>query len=156
VRRHEYVLALDASLPRVADDPAVHHPTSDDVESLAELMLDAYLDTIDYEGETIVEAREEVERYFAGRPLLECSWVRVDGDAVVAALLVSHWVDRGRPIVSYVMTASDRKGKGLAADLLARTLAAVAAAGFAELWAVITEGNLPSEALFAGAGFRRR
>ena len=155
MRRHEYVLALDDSLARPADDPAVRHPTSDDAEALAELMLDAYLHTIDYEGETVVEAREEVGRYFAGRPLLECSWVRLDGDAAVSALLVSHWADRGCPIVSYVMTASAWKGKGLASDLLARSLASLAATGLEEVRAVVTEGNLPSEAVFARAGFRR-
>ncbi|MGH3079165.1 MAG: GNAT family N-acetyltransferase [Gaiellaceae bacterium] len=155
MRRHEYVRALDDLVASAPDDPAVRHPTPDDAESLAELMLDAYLHTIDYEGETIVEAREEVGRYVAGTPLLECSWLRLDGDAAVSALLVSHWADRGCPIVSYVMTASAWKGKGLASDLLARTLASLGATGLEEVRAVITEGNAPSEAVFARAGFRR-
>ena len=155
MRRHEYVRMLDDPVAGVADDPAVRRPESDDAEALAMLMLDAYLHTIDYEGETIVEAREEVGRYFGGTPLLECSWLRLDGDAAVSALLVSHWSDRSCPIVSYVMTASAWKGKGLASDLLARTLASVGASGFAELRAVVTEGNVASEAVFAKAGFRR-
>jgi RimJ/RimL family protein N-acetyltransferase len=153
--RHEYVLPLDATAEGRRHDPAVRHPMPADAEALAELMLDAYLDTIDYDGETIVEAREEVARYLAGRPLLQYSWVRLHGDTVVSALLVSHWDDRGCPIVSYVMTARRSKGRGLASELLARTLASLASAGYEEVRAVITEGNLPSEAVFARAGFRR-
>jgi RimJ/RimL family protein N-acetyltransferase len=155
VRRHEYVRALDDLVASAPDDPAVRHPTPDDAEPLAGLMLDAYLHTIDYEGETVVEAREEVGRYFAGTPMLECSWLRLDGDAAISALLVSDWADRGCPIVSYVMTASAWKGKGLASDLLARALASLGATGRAEVRAVVTEGNVASEAVFAKAGFRR-
>ena len=153
--RHEYVIALDRPGARGAHDPAVRRPVPDDAEALAKLMLDAYLDTIDYEGETVVEAREEIARYLAGRPLLECSWLRLDGDVAVSALLVSHWADRGCPIVSYVMTAPQWKDRGFASELLARTLAALAGAGYEEVRAVVTEGNLPSEAVFARAGFRR-
>jgi len=87
--------------------------------------------------------------------LLGCSWLRVDGGAAVSALLVSHWVHRDCPIVNYVMTSSTWKGKGLASDLVARTLASLRGAGYGEVRAVITEGNLPSEAIFARAGFRR-
>jgi len=49
MRRHEYVLALDAPLTRTAaPDNVIRQPTPADAETLAELMLDAYLDTIDY------------------------------------------------------------------------------------------------------------
>ena len=136
-------------------DPAVRIPTPDDADALARLMLDAYDGTIDYEGETIVEARDEVARYFGGRPLLETSWLRVGGGEIVSALLASHWAGRGCPIVSYVMTSPRLKGTGAATELLARTLRSLADAGHDEVRAVITEGNLPSERLFLRAGFRR-
>jgi RimJ/RimL family protein N-acetyltransferase len=133
----------------------VSHPTPVDAELLARLMLDAYLGTIDYEGETIVEARDEVARYFAGTPLLEHSWLHVVDGPPVSVCLVSHWGERGCPIVSYVMTAPDWKSRGLATELLEQSLASLAETGPTELRAVITEGNLPSEAVFRRAGFRR-
>lgn len=76
-------------------------------------------------------------------------------DRLVSASLVGMWPDRGCPIVSYVMTAADRKKRGLASLLLARSLKTLADAGHPEVRAVITEGNAPSETLFARAGFRR-
>jgi hypothetical protein len=152
--RHEYVLALGVrEVP--AEDPSVRSPEAADLEALARLMLAAYEGTIDYDGETIAEAREEVARYFAGRPLLEVSWLRLDGGDVISAVLVSHWAERSCPLVGYVMTAPERKGAGAAADVLARSLGSLAADGHTEVRAVITEGNVPSERLFASAGFRR-
>jgi RimJ/RimL family protein N-acetyltransferase len=157
VRRHEYRLELGAryAAPEANEEIPARHPAADDAAVLAVLMLDAYLGTIDYEGETIVEARQEVAGYLAGTPLLDCSWLHVAGEVPVSACLVSWWTDRGCPIVSYVMTAPERKGEGLAAALLARSLASLVDAGHAEVRAAITEGNVPSERAFARAGFRR-
>jgi L-amino acid N-acyltransferase YncA len=53
------------------------------------------------------------------------------------------------------MTAPDWKSRGLATELLEQSLASLAETGPTELRAVITEGNLPSEAVFRRAGFRR-
>ena len=155
MRRHEYVLALDAPLPRAEPDAVIRQPTPADAEALAELMLDAYLDTIDYEGESLEDARVEVARYLGGSPLLECSWLASAGSRPVSASLVSLWGARGCPIVSYVMTAAVWKGKGLASDLLARSLVSLAEAGYGEVRAAITEGNVSSETIFLRAGFRR-
>ena len=156
MRRHEYVLALNAGrTPLAASDASVGQPTPADAEALAQLMLDAYHGTIDYEGETLEDTREEVAGYFAASPLLDCSWLSLAEGVPVSASLVSMWGDRGYPIVSYVMTAPAWKGKGLASDLLSRSLASLADAGYREVRAVITEGNAPSETIFGRAGFRR-
>lgn len=158
ITRHEYRLELDAMpqapLPLAA--AAVRIPSTEDADALAELMLDAYRGTIDYDDETLEDARSEVARYLAGSPVLECSSVWVaDDDRLASALLVSLWPSRSCPIVSYVMTAADQKKRGLASLLLVRLLATLAANGHGEVRAVITEGNAPSETLFARAGFRR-
>jgi len=156
MRRYEYVLDFGVRLSSGPPaDPSVRPPVREDADLLAELMLDAYLDTIDYEGETLEDARREVGGYLAGSPLLHCSWLRLADDHPVSASLVSLWGERGCPIVSYVMTAAALKGRGLASDLLARSLVSLAEAGHGEVRAVITEGNVPSETIFARAGFRR-
>jgi RimJ/RimL family protein N-acetyltransferase len=103
---------------------------------------------------TIAEARQEVARHLAGGRV-EHSRLRIADGAPVSACLVSLRGERGCPIVSYVLTAPAWKRRGLATDLLGRSLASLAAAGHTELRAVITEGNLPSEAVFGRAGFRR-
>lgn len=155
VSRHEYLCELHAPVAPAPRNDSIRHPTPADAEALAQLMLDAYLGTMDYEGETIDEARDEVARYFAGRPLLEHSRLRIADGEPVSACLVSHWGERACPIVSYVMTAPAWKSRGLAAELLGQSLASLAESGHAEVRAVITEGNLPSEAVFRRAGFRR-
>ena len=122
--RHEYALGISRRLEHPLRDDATRHPTPDDHESLARLMLDAYAGTIDYDDETIVDARDEVGRYLSERPLLDCSWLHVEGGEPVSAVLVA-WSTRECPIVSYVMTTPSSKGRGLAADLLMRSLASL-------------------------------
>jgi RimJ/RimL family protein N-acetyltransferase len=155
VQRYEYVLALSSIAPCAVEDASIRQPLPTDAEALAELMLDAYLGTIDDEGETLEDARQEVARYFAGAAMLDCSWLRLADDLPVSASLVSQWADRGCAIVSYVMTTAAWKGEGFASELLGRSLASLAEAGHGEVRAAITEGNVPSETIFARAGFRR-
>lgn len=116
-------------------------------------MVDAYRDTIDYEGETLDEARAEVTRFFDDVPVLDCSRVGVSAGWVVSAALVSSSEDH--PLIAYVMTAAASKNRGLAAFLLDRSLEALADAGHAEAHAWITDGNLPSKTIFLRAGFTR-
>jgi hypothetical protein len=153
--RHEYVLELPGAPTPPPRDSSVRHPVAEDAEALAQLMLDAYLGTIDYDGESIEDAREEIAGYLVRDPLIDMSWVRVGHEGVVSASLVAWWHDRECPLVSYVMTASAMKRRGLAAGLLARSVASLAQAAHHEVRAVITEGNTPSEIVFARAGFRR-
>ncbi len=126
-------------------------PTADDHEALAVLMLDAYLGTIDYEGETIDEARTEVQGYFDGDPMLSCSLVgRIDGE-IVSACLVSRG-DHG-PLIVYLMTVARSKNQGLASRLLGASLGLLAAEGYDKVAAWITDGNLSSETIHRRAGF---
>jgi GNAT superfamily N-acetyltransferase len=120
---------------------------------LAELLLDAYRDTIDDEGEDIDDALAAVDHYFSASEH-EHSFVVPDGDRVVAMAFVVvvdgvHYVD---PIV----VAADRKRTGLGRDAVRVLLNALAAAGVTEVGATITDGNTASERLFLGLGFVRR
>jgi GNAT superfamily N-acetyltransferase len=134
----------------------MRRPAPADRETLAALMIDAYRGTIDDGGETLEDARAEVDSYFAGRsgaPLLDASRLIEVGGAPAAACLVSLW--RDTPLVAYVMTAAAWKGRGLARALLDDSFAALRAAGYTEVRAAITKGNTPSERLLGGAGFAR-
>ena len=134
----------------------VRHPSADDTEALAALMLDAYLGTIDADGsETLDDARAEVSGYFSasGRePMIHQSFVAFDGDRPVSAVLVSRY--DGVPMIAYAMTTATHKGRGLATALATRSLAALHAAGEpqAQLW--VTPGNTPAERIYERLGFR--
>jgi RimJ/RimL family protein N-acetyltransferase len=122
-------------------------------------MLDAYRDTIDYEGETPAEAAAEVERYLAAdsehAPLLRQSVLLAAGNTLQCACLAKRWPLRRCPLIAYVVCRPGSQRGGLASFALARTLGLLQRAGDGEVRAIITEGNEPSERLFARAGFRK-
>jgi RimJ/RimL family protein N-acetyltransferase len=160
--RHEYVRQLQSLPAPVALPPPpidyARQPAQDDAEALADLMLAAYRGTIDYDGETITEARAEIERYFASTAAparLNCSWVAWRAGQAISACLVCEWPERGCPLIAYVLTRPDWKGRRLAERLLRPSLESLAGAGASEVRAVITAGNLASERLFARLGFTR-
>jgi L-amino acid N-acyltransferase YncA len=115
-------------------------------------MLDAYVGTIDYEGETIAEARTAIGEYLEDRPLLDCSFVLEHRGDLIAAVLASLWRD-DQPLISYAITAGPHKRAGSAAALLGHVLAALREVGYSHVHAVITNGNVASEGLFRAAGF---
>jgi RimJ/RimL family protein N-acetyltransferase len=150
-RRH---LIVDLGpMPEPAIGLPVRHPSTDDAEALAVLMLDAYRGTIDFEGtETLDVARDEVRGYFSRTPMLEHSFVALDAEVPVAAVLVGRY--DGLPLIGYVMTAAAHKGRRLATALNALALASLDAAGErqAHLW--VTRGNTHAERIYERLGFR--
>ena len=151
--RHRYLIDLDGWIIS-GTDPArgeIRAPAPDDADGLAQLMLDAYLGTIDYDGENLEDARTEIDEYFSSDPMLDCSQVvEIDGE-LAAATLVSIW-EEGAPLVAYVMTRSVRKGQGLARVVLVSALDCLARTAKRQVHAFITEGNTASERLFASLG----
>ncbi len=121
----------------------------EDRDGLAQLMLDAYRGSIDDEGETFAEACEAVDG-----ALRHCerrhSFVLKEGGVPVAMSLAlilqdTHYID---PVA---VTASHKKS-GLGRRMVETTIASLVAAGVTELGATITDGNEPSERLFASLG----
>ncbi len=136
--------AVDAGLPIRAISEA-------DLAGLAGLMLDAYVDTIDYEGEDLGDAADEVRR-FLGDPdsLLDRSYVIEDADRIVSGVLVA--MSEGLPLVGYVMTVPEYKGRGLGRAVVAHALEHLAADDHDRVALHITVGNTASEALFRSLG----
>jgi GNAT superfamily N-acetyltransferase len=149
--RSEYRLAPLQVAPGSA--PAdTRHPTTADRDVLAALLLDAYRDTIDDEGEDLDDALAAVDHYL-GAILGPHSYVVFDGGEPVAFAFVVvvddlHYID---PVV----VAPARKGRGLGRDAVRCSLRSLAAAGVSEVGATITDGNVASERLFVGLGFTR-
>ena len=155
-KKQFYLLKIPAKLPSRAPDSAYDRPTKDDHESLASLMLDAYTGTIDYDGETIDDAHQEVGSYFSGKPLLECSNLYFERGILVSACLVAIYNDSRTPIVSYVMTRARDKRTGLARRLLEASICDLGRAGYKQVGAWITDGNEPSERLHRSLQFELR
>lgn len=120
---------------------------------LGVLMLDAYRNTIDDEGENLDDANEAIDEYLATivRPH---SFVVLDGTVPVAFSFVVivedvHYID---PVV----VAATRKRQGLGRAAVQLSLRSLADAGVSDVGATITDGNTASERLFLGLGFTRR
>lgn len=149
--KFRYELALSAS---IAIDPVanvtIRTLTRSDVHALAELMLDAYIGTIDYEGETIDEAVGEVESWLDGSALLDHSYAAIVDGAFVSAVLVMTL--KGLPFIAIVMTRSDSKNQGLGRYVTATALASLREEGEEQVVLYITDGNTPSEKLFLSLG----
>lgn len=156
--RYEYRLQLDRLPLELAEPPAgARRPIPEDREALAALMIDAYRGAIDDDGETLDDARAEIDGYFSGTdlaPLLEYSWV-AGAETLDAACLVAHWPARNCALFAYLMTRAAAKGQGLAGRLVAASLRDLAGARHTEARAVITMGNEPSERLFTRLGFQQ-
>jgi GNAT superfamily N-acetyltransferase len=149
-RRHLVASCAGIRLDRPM--PPLRAPTIVDRGRLAELMLEAYRGTIDYEGETLVEALAEVDAWFAssGR-LIEDSRVAVEGAEIVSAILLSP--NDGMPLVAYLYTGAAWKGRGLAEGLLRSVMASLAATGHERIHLWVTAGNGPAERIYERLGF---
>ncbi|HEU5325086.1 MAG TPA: GNAT family N-acetyltransferase [Candidatus Limnocylindria bacterium] len=123
--------------------------------ALAELMLDAYQGTIDADGsETLDVAQGEIDHYLrggSGRPMLGHSRLAYDGERLVSAVLVSEF--EGTPLIAYVCTASDHKGRGLADGLVRLAMRSLAQAGHRRVHLWVTAGNEPAERIYERLGF---
>ena len=181
-RRHIWQKLGDLCLglaPNTSRDAVVWRvATPHDTDALGGLMLNAYRGTLDDEGETLEQACDEVRRFFDGAfgpvEALACV-VGEHAGQLVSASLCCRWDGGGHspagpsqgrvpecaarrlpdvpaaPLVAYAVTAPAYQGQRLGA--IAGSLRALAQAGHARACAVITAGNLPSEATFRRLGF---
>lgn len=152
VRKLRYEINLSSPVQADgADGITLRSISGDDLEGLAQLMLDSYVGTIDYEGETLDDARDEVRRFIdSGSVLLDCSLVAEDKGKIVSGVLVSL-LEEG-PFIGYVMTIPSHKNQGLARLVTMAAMKRLAAEGHELATLYITDGNVASEALFDSLG----
>jgi RimJ/RimL family protein N-acetyltransferase len=162
--RHLYGLsghqgAWRSSLRSPAADARLVTPA--DSEALAVLMLEAYRGTIDSAGETLADAQAEVRGFFDGQygpPLLDACIAIDHGGVPIATALICDWNERHQivagPLVAFVLVHPDFRGRGHGIAVMNASLTRLVAAGWGRVYAVITEGNAPSQALFGKLGFK--
>lgn len=151
--KQRYEIDLAGAVPSPAPDPGlpIRTVTEADLAGIARLMLDAYVNTIDYEGEDLEDAVEEVRSFLEDQDsLLDRSYVMEDAGRIVAGVLLA--MSEGEPVVMYVMTVPAHKRRGLGRRLVAHALDRLAADGHDRVALYITVGNTPSEALFRSLG----
>ena len=126
----------------------------DDLHGLAGLMFAAYQGTVDYTGEPLEAAADEVKKVFAGaygRYLPQCSYVVERESTLACAALVTR-LD-GLPLLAFAMTAPDWKRKGLARATIGDVMQDLFEAGETRLTLVVNAKNRPALDLYVSLGF---
>ena len=121
---------------------------------LAHLMDTAYTGTIDHEGESpeqcLAEMRETIEGKY-GPLIAEASFMAMNQSIATSASIITLW--KGVPLLAFSMTAPAYQGQGRAGFLIQKSLSALKAAGYRELYLVVTQGNTVAENLYRKIGF---
>jgi L-amino acid N-acyltransferase YncA len=150
--RSEYLLTpIDPSRLRVAP-VGLRPPTNADRQALAELVLAAYHGTIDDEGETLDDALGAADLWLR-LAIVSHSVVLEEGDRLIAASFVVSLEDR--LYIDPVIVAASAKQRGIGASMVSASIRSLHEAAVGEVGATITDGNEPSERLFASLGFVR-
>lgn len=128
-----------------------------DVPFLGVLMLESYKGTIDYEGETLKDAVEEVGATLKGKygPFLRhCSFLIEEKGRILSTSLVVWSEKMNLPLLVYIMTHPDSANQGMATFLLKKSINALHTDGYKELCLVVTEGNTAAQHIYEKMGFQ--
>lgn len=127
----------------------------DDAESLGALMLDAYRDTVDDEGETledaIIEARETIlGRY--GDIIRDSTLVVRKGQKLLGACVITNFNDA--PLLAFSVTHPSVQRRGIAEFLIRLASNRLYRSGFRELFLFVTIKNAPAVNMYRKIGFK--
>jgi GNAT superfamily N-acetyltransferase len=138
----------------VESEKPVRPPVKDDIPGLGRLMYQAYLGTVDYEGETEEEAVAELNKTWEGgygEFNQGASWVYERNGQLLSATLVNIW--RGKPFIVYCFTHPSNRNQGLATVCMQSAIAALATRGESEVQLIVTLTNWPAVRLYRRLGF---
>lgn len=125
-----------------------------DLMSLGSAMLDAYRDTIDYEGEDLGQTVDELKRLFRGLygPLVaESSNVIMEDGVIAAGLLVCLY--RDEPTITYTFTRKGSRRRGYATILIEKAAEELRKKGYDSLCLYVTLENSDAVSLYESLGF---
>lgn len=148
-------LALDLDDASGQDESEVLPLTAVDINAMGAAFLDAYLDTIDYEGEDIEDAIAEVGNLFAGaygKFLPEVSGCILESGSVASALFAAEC---GNGVfIPYVITTKKNSGRGFATRLIKRAILQAKNGGYRFIDLYMTKGNDKAEGIYRRLGFK--
>ncbi len=148
-------MRIELGPPELGAAPGVRTFESADIPALGELMYRAYLNTIDYDGETLEQSAAEIVKTVEGEYgefVASCSKVFVQGGALVSATMITRF--QNRPFVAFTFTDPALSGQGLARLCMQAAMAALFKQGERELRLVVTLANAPAVRLYEKLGFR--
>ena len=125
------------------------------IREIAEVMLEAYMDTPDYEGETLNDTIKEISMVFRGYYgdfLEDASFMGFDEDGRIAScLFVCNF--KKEATLTYLFTRKDQLEKGYATELIQAAENALQEAGFDRIALFVSKENKPALNLYLHLGF---
>lgn len=151
-RRIKMVKYLDLCPP---SDHDIRPADKDHLQEIARLMQGAYVDTPDYEGETLEDTVKEVSMVFRGyygAILPDASLAVFDEEGAIAScLFVCNF--KGEPTITYLFTRRDSQCRGYASSLIHAAENALASLGYDRIYLYVSEGNRAAVSLYLKLGF---
>src|SRR5438309_1166232 len=133
-------------------------PEEDEVLGLTKFLIDVYEGHVEQQYGMHVGPEEEWRGYVgglfkgdSGQFMPDASYVALEGDRIVGAILVTHWM--GTPLVAELGVAKDRRGRGIGRALLEAAMGRLAGRDEPRLALYVTLGNDPAIALYRALGF---
>lgn len=133
-------------------------PEEAEIPGLARFFMEVYKDHMEQMYGMHVGSEEDWRGYMTGilrgetgRFMPEASYVSLDGDRLVGAVLLSHWM--GSPMVSELGVARDHRRRGIATALMSAASTRLAVLEEPRWALYVTVGNEPAIALYRGLGF---
>jgi len=133
-------------------------PEEGEVLGLTKFLMDVYEGHMEQQYGMHVGSEDEWRGYVgglfkgdSGRYMPDVSYVALEGDRIVGAILVTHWM--GAPLVAELGVAKDRRRKGLGRALLEATMHRLAYLDEPGLSLYVTVGNDPAISLYRSLEF---
>ncbi len=137
---------------------ALRPPEEDEVLGLTKFLMDVYEGHMEQQYGIHVGPEEEWRGYVgglfkgdSGQYMPDASYVALEGDRIVGAILITHWM--GMPLVAELGVAKDRRGNGLGRSLLRAAMHRLAGRDEPRLALYVTVGNDPAIALYRSMDF---
>jgi len=152
-------MRLEAATRRLpASERPLKPPEEAEVPKLARFLMDVYAGHLEQAYGMHVGSEDDWRGYVtgilrgeAGRFMPESSFVALEGERLVGAILVSHWM--GAPMVAELGVAPDRRRQGIARALLSAVSTRLAALEEGQWALYVTVGNDPAVSLYRTFGF---
>lgn len=151
---------MEAPTKRSETPPAakLQPPEEDEVLGLTKFLTEVYEGHMEQQYGMHVGSEEEWRGYVAGllkgdsgRFMPDASYVVLDEDRIIGAILVTHWM--GMPLVSELGVAKDHRGRGIGRALLRASIDRLARLDEPRLALYVTIGNDPAIALYRSLDF---
>lgn len=125
-----------------------------DVNNLAIAMLEAFKDTVDFEGETLEDLGKEILEVIESEFVIfipEASFQIKHNNQVLSVILVSLYKDK--PLISELFTVKNSVNLGMASTLIKKSINALILLGYSDLVLYVHPKNFQAINLYKKIGF---